>query len=109
MVDLNPGLVVPTNPPPRYMAAVVGATALGIPAVSMVDMFALHEMKWLSRPDFGRHLFVLDESVRQRMIHLGRHAQEVTVTGTPAFDSLHSPELGDLWTFGHLVGQHART
>lgn len=93
MDDLKPALVVTTNSPRSEKAAVEAATALGIPAVSMVDMFALQEMKWLSRPDFGRHLFVLDESVRQRMIQLGRPAHEVTVTGNPAFDSLHSPEV----------------
>lgn len=92
MDDLKPALVVTTNSPRSEMAAVEAATELGIPAVAMVDMFALQEMKWLSRPDFGRHLFVLDESVRQRMIALGRPANEVTVTGNPAFDSLHSTE-----------------
>lgn len=93
MDDIRPALVVTTNSPRSEKAAVEAATALGIPAVAMVDMFALHEMKWLSRPDFGRHLFVLDESVRQRMIQLGRPANEVTVTGNPAFDSLHSAEV----------------
>lgn len=91
--DLRPALVVATNSPRTEKAAVEAATSLGIPAVVMVDMFALQEMKWLSRSDFGRHLFVLNESVRQRMIALGRPSTEVTVSGNPAFDSLHDPKM----------------
>lgn len=93
LFDLRPALVVATNSPRSEKAAIEAATDLGIPAVAMVDMFALQEMKWLSRPDFGRHLFVLDESVRQRMIALGRPAAEVTVTGNPAFDTLLDPQV----------------
>lgn len=93
LAHLKPSVVVATNSPRSEKAAIEAASALGIPAAAMVDMFALHEMKWLARPAFGRHLFVLDESVRQRMIQLGRPSTEVTVTGNPAFDTLHDPKL----------------
>jgi hypothetical protein len=91
--DLRPALVVATNSPRSEKAAVEAATDLGIPAVAMVDMFALQEIKWLSRPDFGHHLFVFDESVRQRMVKLGRPENEVTVSGNPAFDTLMDPQV----------------
>lgn len=91
--DLQPTLVVATNSPRSEKAAIEAATKLGIHAVVIVDMFALQEIRWLSRPDFGKHLFVLDDSVRQRMIRSGRAAEEVTVTGNPAFDALHDPTV----------------
>ncbi|WGV15413.1 hypothetical protein [Fuscovulum ytuae] len=53
------------------------------------------EINSLSRPDFGHHLFVLDEIVRQRMIQNGRSSDEVTITGNPAFDTLLDPALID--------------
>lgn len=95
LADVRPALVVATNSPRSEKAAIEAATFLGIPSAAMVDMFALQEMKWLSRPDFGHHLFVLDESVRQRMIQNGRSSDEVTVTGNPAFDTLFDPALID--------------
>ncbi|MBD1205162.1 MAG: hypothetical protein H9533_13660 [Rhodobacteraceae bacterium] len=91
--DVKPALVVGTNSPRSEKAVIEAASELGIDAVAMVDMFALQEIKWLSRKDFGCHLFVLDESVRQRMIQMGRRADQVTVTGNPAFDSLNNPKV----------------
>ena len=91
--DLRPALVVATNSPRSEKAAIEAATDLEIPAVVMVDMFALQEIKWLARPDFGHHLFVLDESVRQHMIEHGRPENDVTVTGNPSFDALMEPQV----------------
>lgn len=88
---VRPRLVVTTNSPRSEKAAIEAATSLGIAAVTMVDMFALQEISWLARPDFGRHLYVLDESVKTRMVTAGRPANEVTVTGNPAFDGLFDP------------------
>ena len=90
---VRPRLVVATNSPRSEKAAIEAATSLGITAVVMVDMFALQEIKWLARPGFGRHLYVLDESVKARMVAAGRPANEVTVTGNPAFDGLFDPAV----------------
>jgi hypothetical protein len=89
--DLKPRLVVSTNSPRSERAAIEAATALKVPAVIMVDMFALQEVKWLARPNFGRQLLVLDGSVKDMMIRHGRPAADITVTGNPAFDGLHDP------------------
>lgn len=89
IADLRPRLVVATNSPRSEQAAIEAATALGTPAVAMVDMFALQEVKWLARPDFGQHLYVLDDSVKAMMVARGRPAADITVTGNPAFDGLH--------------------
>lgn len=91
--DLRPRLVVTTNSPRSEQAAIEAATALGVPAVAMVDMFALQEVKWLARPNFGQQLLVLDESVKDMMIRHGRPAADITVTGNPAFDGLHDPAV----------------
>ena len=91
--DLRPRLVATTNSPRSERAAIEAATSLGVPAVVMVDTFAMHEVKWLSRPTFGQKLLVLDESVKDMMIRHGRSAGDITVTGNPAFDSIHDPAV----------------
>jgi hypothetical protein len=87
--ELAPRLVVTTNSPRSEQAAIEAATALDVPAVAMVDMFAMQEVKWLSRPDFGKKLCVLDDSVKEMFTRHGRPAADIVVTGNPAFDGLH--------------------
>ena len=91
--DLRPRLVVTTNSPRSERAAIEAATSLEVPAVVMVDSFAIHEVKWLSRPTFGQKLLVLDERVKQMMIRHGRSAGDITVTGNPAFDRIYDPAV----------------
>ncbi|MFT7493376.1 MAG: hypothetical protein ACI9RO_000822 [Alteromonas macleodii] len=90
---LRPRLVVTTSSPRSEQAAIEAATALGVNAMAMVDMFALQEVKWLARPNFGKQLLVLDESVKDMMIRHGRPAADIIVTGNPAFDGLSEPTV----------------
>ena len=83
-----PDLVVATNSPRAERAAVMGARHLGIPAVCMVDLFAVDEVKWMGAPDYGDRICVLNEPVRQFLITSGRGPEQVCVTGNPAFDVL---------------------
>ncbi|QIE47922.1 UDP-glycosyltransferase (plasmid) [Pseudohalocynthiibacter aestuariivivens] len=89
--NLAPRLIMATNSPRSEQAAIDAAGTVGIPALCLVDMFALQEVAWLKKPGFGRQLFVFDESVRQMLINHGRPAEDIVVTGNPAFDSLYDP------------------
>ncbi|KKM48974.1 hypothetical protein LCGC14_1557210, partial [marine sediment metagenome] len=91
LTDLAPKLIMATNSPRSEQAAITAAAALNIPAVCLVDMFALQEVAWLCKSDFAQQLFVFDECVRQMLISHGRPAEDIMVTGNPAFDSLCDP------------------
>ena len=69
----------------------MGARQRGIPAVCMVDLFAIDEVEWLRASDYADHVCVLNESVRQFLIDSGRTPAQVSVTGHPAFDALNAP------------------
>jgi len=84
----RPDLVVVTNSPRGERAAVMAARGLGIPAVCMVDLFAIDEVRWIGAPDYAQRVCVLNEQVRDFLVAAGRAPGQVTVTGNPAFDSL---------------------
>lgn len=85
---VRPDLVVATNSPRAERAAVLAAGHLGIPAVCMVDLFAVDEVRWIGAPDYAHKVCVLNEGVRQFLVVAGRKPDEVIVTGNPAFDTL---------------------
>ncbi|MBW3655849.1 MAG: UDP-glycosyltransferase [Gemmatimonadetes bacterium] len=85
---VRPALVVATNSPRAEQAAVEAARELGIPAVCLVDLFAVDEKRWIGRPGYADRVCVLNEAVRQSLIDQGRRPDEVVVTGNPAFDGL---------------------
>ena len=86
-----PDLLVATNSPRGERAAVLAARELGIPAVCMVDLFAVDEVRWIGQPGYADRICVLNEQVRQFLVAAGRGPDEVRVTGNPAFDVLRSP------------------
>lgn len=88
-----PDLVVTTNSPRAERAAVLAARALGIPAVCMVDLFAVDEVRWIGQPGYADRICVLNEPVRDFLVAAGRMPHEISVTGNPAFDVLRSPSL----------------
>lgn len=98
---VQPRLLVATNSPRAERAAVLAARALAIPAVCMVDLFALDEVRWIGQPGYADRICVLNEQVRQFLLASGRMLHEVAVTGNPAFDALQSPKL-------HAQGQALR-
>jgi hypothetical protein len=54
----------------------------------MIDMFAIQERKWIKDPGYGTKVSVLNEWVRDMLIECGRPAEDIHVTGNPAFDRL---------------------
>ena len=53
-----------------------------------MDLFALQEVKWIGQKNYADKICVLNESVRQMFLRVGRDVHEVVVTGNPAFDRL---------------------
>ena len=88
---LEPDLVVVTNSPRAERAAVIAARGLGIPAVCMVDLFAVDEVRWIGAADYAQKVCVLNQGVRDFLVAAGRKPEQVVVTGNPAFDALLEP------------------
>lgn len=90
--QVRPDLVFVTNSPRAERAAALAARRLGIPAVCLVDLFAVDEVRWIGQPDYADRVLVLNEAVRDFLVHAGRAPAQVRVTGNPAFDALAAPE-----------------
>ncbi|WP_330925628.1 hypothetical protein [Candidatus Sororendozoicomonas aggregata] len=84
----KPDLVVATNSPRAERAVIDAAFQLGIPSICLVDLFALQEIAWIGKPGFANKVCVISDAVRDKMMAAGRMADEVVVTGNPAFDYL---------------------
>lgn len=91
--EVEPDLVVATNSPRAERAAVVAAGRLGVPAVCIVDLFAISEVAWIGERGYADCVCVLNEHVREFLLQAGRELDEVVVTGNPAFDVLQDPAV----------------
>ena len=89
---LRPDVVVATNSPRSEQAAIEAAHALGIPTLSMVDLFALPGDPYRARGVHGDRIAVLSEGTRRNLVDAGVPAERIVVTGNPAFDALSGPE-----------------
>jgi len=85
---VGPNLVVATNSPRAERAAVLAARQLGIPAVCIVDLFAVDEARWIRALDYADRVCVLNEFVRDFLVASGREPGQIAITGNPAFDAL---------------------
>ncbi len=88
-------LVVATNSPRAERAAIAAAGSAGIRSLCLVDSFAMQEVEWIGVPGFADRVCVLNEQVREMFLARGRRAEEVWVTGNPAFDGLLSSQTID--------------
>lgn len=91
---VRPRVVVATNSPRTERALLQAAGELGIPAVCVVDLFALQEVAWIAAPNYAQRICVINETVKAMFIRSGRRDDEVVVTGNPAFDKLFAPDVG---------------
>jgi len=89
--DVQPDIVVSTNSPRAEQATLLAARDAGIPAICMVDLFALQEVEWIGQPGYADRVCVINEAVRKMFLQRGRSPAEVLVTGNPAFDGLADP------------------
>lgn len=90
LTELNIDLLISTNSPRSERAAIKAAGLLDIKSLCLVDLFALQEVEWLGQKSYASKLCVLNPSVKDMLINVGRMDNEVEVTGNPAFDSLTS-------------------
>lgn len=95
LASRRPDLVISTNSPRCERAAIEVAGELEIPALCLVDLFALQEVAWIGQPGYATRICVLSEWVRQLILRAGRKPEEVAVTGNPAFDRLADPARVD--------------
>lgn len=91
--EVQPDLVCTTSSPRAERAAVDASRVLAIPVVCLIDLFAIHEVRWLGQSGYADALCVLNAQVQQFLLDAGRDPQEIYVTGNPAFDSLKSHEM----------------
>jgi hypothetical protein len=88
LAELQPDVVVATNSPRSEQAAIEAARALGIPALSMVDLFALPGDPYLARQVHADRITVLSEATLDNLVAAGVPRERIVVTGNPAFDGL---------------------
>ncbi len=86
--QLAPDVVVTTNSPRSEQAALEAAQALGIPTLSMVDLFALPGDPYRARTVHADRIAVLSDATRRSLADAGVPAERIVVTGNPAFDEL---------------------
>jgi hypothetical protein len=86
--ELKPDVVVATNSPRSEQAALLAASTLGIPTLSMVDLFALPGDPYRERRVHADRITVLSEGTRRNLVESGVPAERIVVTGNPAFDEL---------------------
>ena len=92
LARLQPDVVVATNSPRAEQAAIEAAHALGIPTLSMVDLFALPGDPYRARTVHADRITVLSEGTKRNLVEAGVDAARIVVTGNPAFDALAGPE-----------------
>jgi hypothetical protein len=85
--------VVATSAPRAERAAILAARRCGVPALCMVDLFAAYEVQWLKDAGFADRVCVLNEQVRDRLVAAGRAADDIVVTGNPAFDRIWDQQV----------------
>ena len=90
--ELQPDVVVATNSPRSEQAAIEAAHALGIPTLSMVDLFALPGDPYRERQVHADCITVLSEGTKRNLVAAGVDEGRIVVTGNPAFDALSGPE-----------------
>jgi hypothetical protein len=91
--ELKPDVLFATNSPRAERAAVLAAREAGIPALCLIDLFAIDEIEWIGEPNYADCICVLNDSVKAKLVAAGRSAEQIHVTGNPAFDALFALQL----------------
>ena len=108
---VQPEVVMTTSSPRAERAAVLVARERGIPALVIADLMPQMEMEWMSGPDYGDTVCVINEGVRRKLIRAGRDAECVVATGNPVMDEhldLDVPALRTAWREKHGFGDGDR-
>jgi CDP-glycerol glycerophosphotransferase (TagB/SpsB family) len=89
---VQPDLVVATSSPRAERAALIVAKTMGIPAVSIMDLFG-RDWPFHFQMDYADRVLVMSDMVRDDFLSRGRGTDEIVVTGNPAFDRLCDPGI----------------
>lgn len=89
---LQPDLVLSTNSPRSEQAVIEAAQGLGIPSLSMVDLFALPGDPFLRRPVQADRITVLCRATAEHLQAAGYPAERIRITGNPALDAFSAPQ-----------------
>lgn len=90
---LQPDLVLATNSPRSEQAALDAAADAGLPTLALLDLFGLPGDAFAARTRHPTVTCVLSEAVHGNLVAAGWPAEAIAVTGNPAFDALHAPEV----------------
>lgn len=90
---IKPDVVVATVSPRSEEAALKVAIELGIPTLSMTDLFLRSFDPYCFRTVYADRVTVIDHHVKEVLARAGVPEQALTVTGNPAFDGLLSTAL----------------
>lgn len=82
--EIKPDLVVNANSPKSESAAVIEANKIGVPTVSINDLF----FENLFSKTQANFVFVMSDFVKNQALRKVTSAQRVVVTGSPVFDEL---------------------
>lgn len=93
LTHFKPDAVVATASPRSEEAALQAAIEMGIPTLSMTDLFLRAFDPYCKRKFYADRVTVFNDKVKQTLEACGVPAEKVLVTGNPAFDSLVSDEL----------------
>ena len=86
--ELKVDILIATNSPRSERAAIDAAGEHKLKSLCLIDLFARQEVKWVGKKGYASKLCVLNQSVKDMFLKVGRLANEIEVTGNPAFDSL---------------------
>ena len=95
----KPGLLITTNSPRAEKAALLSAKRLGIPSICISDHYTASEIEdRLKISGYGSKICVSLPIAKKKLIEAGRPAEEIVVTGNPAFD-----HYGDITKVPHEI------
>lgn len=98
--DVRPDVVVSTGSPRSEHAALEAARDLGIPSLTILDLFGLPYDPYPRQPVTADRITVMSEFVRGNLLAAGISDAKLRVTGCPAYDAMHDPahaQAGAAW------------
>ena len=90
--NIQPDFVLTTNSPRSEQAAIQAAVELGIPCLSMFDLFPVKNDPYAARAVHADVTTVVSSQARETLIYAGMLANKIKVAGNPAFDDLSNPQ-----------------
>ena len=94
--ELRPSVIVTTTSPRFELALIRAGKNLGIPTVSVADIYLQRERSWVMSDNYADHLCVLNSALKAELDTEKQDANMVIhATGNPAFDDLISIRAAD--------------